>query len=64
MAKSAGLSGKTPHAARHAMGKRIMRNTGNLAAVQRQLGHRNAAYTLQYARPSFAEMEAAIGEEE
>jgi hypothetical protein len=31
--------------------------------VQRQLGHRNAAYTLQYARPSFAEMEAAIGEE-
>lgn len=63
VAKTAGLSGKTPHAARHAMGKRIMRNTGNLAAVQRQLGHRNAAYTLQYARPSFAEMEAAIGEE-
>jgi integrase len=62
VAQAAGLTGKTPHAARHAMGKRIMRNTGNLAAVQRQLGHRNAAYTLQYARPSFAEMEEAIGE--
>ncbi len=63
VAKTAGLRGKTPHSARHAMGKRIMRKTGNPAAVQRQLGHRNAAYTLQYARPSFAEMEAAIDEE-
>ena len=63
VAQAAGLSGKTPHAARHAMGKRILRKTGNLAAVQRQLGHRNATYTLQYARPSFAEMEAASGDE-
>lgn len=31
-------------------------------AVQHQLGHRNATYTLQYARPSFAEMEDAIEE--
>ncbi len=63
VAQAAGLSGKTPHAARHAMGKRILRKTGNLAAVQRQLGHRNATYTLQYARSSFAEMEAASGDE-
>ncbi len=63
VAKTAGLSGKTPHSARHAMGKRIMKKLGNPAAVQRQLGHRNATYSLQYARPSVAEMEAAIDEE-
>ncbi|MGE5159823.1 MAG: tyrosine-type recombinase/integrase [Gemmatimonas sp.] len=63
IAQTAGVSGKTPHAARHAMGKRIMQRTGNVAAVQRQLGHRNASYALQYARPSFSEMEAAINEE-
>lgn len=63
VARTAGVTGKTPHAARHAMGKRIMKRTGNVAAVQRQLGHRNASYALQYARPSFAEMEAAINEE-
>jgi hypothetical protein len=40
-----------------------MRNTGNLAAVRRQLGHRNAAYPLQYSRPSFAEMEEVIGDD-
>ena len=50
VARTAGVTGKTPHAARHAMGKRIMQRTGNVAAVQRQLGHRNASYALQYAR--------------
>jgi integrase len=63
IAQTAGVTGKTPHAARHAVGKRIMQRTGNVAAVQRQLGHRNASYALQYARPSFSEMEAAINEE-
>jgi integrase len=63
IAGTAGLTGKTPHAARHAVGKRIMQRTGNVAAVQRQLGHRNASYALQYARPSFSEMEAAINDE-
>jgi integrase len=63
IAQTAGVNGKTPHAARHAMGKRIMQKTGNVAAVQRQLGHHNASYALQYARPSFSEMEAAINEE-
>ena len=63
IAKTAGVSGKPPHSARHAMGKRIMQKTGNVAAVQRQLGHKNASYALQYARPSFSEMEATINEE-
>lgn len=46
----AGVEGKTPHSARHAMGKHIMEKTGNVAAVQRQLGHKNAAYSMQYSR--------------
>jgi site-specific recombinase XerD len=48
--KSGIKSNKTPHSARHAMGKFIMDKTGNIAAVQRQLGHKNAAYSMQYAR--------------
>jgi integrase len=46
---SAQVKGKTPHSARHAMGQHIMAKTGNIAAVQRQLGHRYAAYSMQYA---------------
>jgi integrase len=46
----AGVEGRTPHSARHAMGKHIIEKTGNIAAVQRQLGHKNAAYSMQYAR--------------
>ncbi len=49
---SAQVKGKTPHSARHAMGQHIMAKTGNIAAVQRQLGHRHAAYSMQYARVS------------
>lgn len=49
---SAQVEGKTPHSARHAMGQHIMAKTGNIAAVQRQLGHRYAAYSMQYARVS------------
>jgi integrase len=48
--KTAGVEDKTPHSARHAMGKHIIERTGNIAAVQRQLGHKNAAYSMQYAR--------------
>ena len=50
--RTAGVQGKTPHSARHAMGQHIMTKTGNIAAVQRQLGHRHAAYAMQYARVS------------
>jgi integrase len=46
----ANVSGKTPHSARHAMGKHIIDKTGNIAAVQKQLGHRQPAYAMQYAR--------------
>jgi len=46
----AGVEGHTPHDARHAMGKHIIDKTGNIAAVQRQLGHTNPAYSMQYAR--------------
>jgi integrase len=48
--KLAAEEGRTPHSARHAMGKHIIEKTGNIAAVQRQLGHKNAAYSMQYAR--------------
>ncbi len=49
-ARLAGVEGKTPHSARHGMGRHIIEKTGNIAAVQRQLGHKNAAYSMQYAR--------------
>jgi integrase len=52
----ANISHKTLHAARHAMGRHIIDKTGNIAAVQRQLGHRNVAYSVQYARVSNKEM--------
>jgi integrase len=48
--RTAGVEGRTPHSARHAMGKHIIEKTGNIAAVQRQLGHKNAIYSMQYAR--------------
>jgi site-specific recombinase XerD len=48
--KVADIKGKTPHSARHAMGRYIIEKTGNVAAVQRQLGHKNAAYSMQYSR--------------
>src|SRR5512144_2588182 len=54
------VKGKTPHAARHAMGRHIMQKTGNVAAVQRQLGHKNAAYSLQYARITDAELQEVV----
>ena len=44
------VQGRTPHSARHAMGKHIIAKTGNIAAVQQQLGHRQATYAMQYAR--------------
>jgi bifunctional DNA-binding transcriptional regulator/antitoxin component of YhaV-PrlF toxin-antitoxin module len=44
------VEGRTPPRARHAMGKHMMEKMRNIAAVQRQLGHRQAAYAMQYAR--------------
>ena len=58
----AGVEGKTPHSARHAMGKHIMEKTGNVAAVQRQLGHKNAAYSMQYSRITAEELGEVIND--
>jgi integrase len=54
--------GRTPHSARHAMGKHIIANTGNIAAVQKQLGHRQAAYPMQYARITAEELGQVLDE--
>ena len=58
--KVAGVEGRTPHSARHAMGKHIIEKTGNIAAVQRQLGHKNATYSMQYARITGEELRDVI----
>jgi len=56
----AGVEGHSPHDARHAMGRHLIEKTGNIAAVQRQLGHTNAAYSIQYARITDAELADAL----
>ncbi len=56
----AGVEGHTPHDARHAMGRKKKKKTGNIAAVQRQLGHTNAAYSIQYARVTGQELADAL----
>jgi len=58
--KVADVEGKTPHSARHAMGRYIIEKTGNVEAVQRQLGHKNAAYSLQYARITDEELNVVL----
>jgi len=50
VAKLAGVVGRTPHSARHAMGRHLIEKTGNIASVQRQPGHKNAAYSMRYSR--------------
>jgi integrase len=56
----AGVEGHTPHDARHAMGRHLIEKTGNIAAVQRQLGHTNPAYSMQYARITDQELNDAL----
>jgi integrase len=56
----AGVGGHTPHDARHAMGRHLIEKTGNIAAVQRQLGHTNPAYSMQYARITDQELNDAL----
>lgn len=62
VAARAGVEGRTPHSARHAMGRHIIEKTGNIAAVQRQLGHKNAAYSMQYARITEQELANVLEE--
>lgn len=42
------------------MGNHLIEKTGNVAAVQRHLGHKNVAYSMQYARVTKQEMLAVI----
>jgi len=58
--RAAGIEGRTPHSARHAMGRYIIEKTGNVAAVQRQLGHKNAAYSMQYSRITDEELNGLL----
>jgi site-specific recombinase XerC len=44
------------------MGRHLIEKTGNIAAVQRQLGHKNAAYSMQYARISEKEINEILDE--
>jgi integrase len=60
VAELAGVSGRTPHSARHAMGRHLIKKTGNIASVQRQLGHKNAAYSMQYARITEEELNEVL----
>ncbi len=56
-----GVGGHSPNDARHAMGRHLtIEKTGNIAAVQRQLGHTNAAYSMQYARVTDQELSDAL----
>ena len=56
------VEGRTPHSARHAMGVHLMKKFGNVAAVQRQLGHKNAIYSMQYARVTSDELQDALND--
>jgi len=56
----AGVEGHTPHDARNAMDRHLIEKTGNIATVQRQLGHTNTAYSIQYARVTDQELADAL----
>ncbi|MCP3922751.1 MAG: tyrosine-type recombinase/integrase [Desulfobacterales bacterium] len=54
--ESTNIKNRTPHSARHAMGLYIMEKTGNVAAVQKQLGHKNPMMSMQYLRVTNKDM--------
>lgn len=58
----AGVKGRTPHSARHAMGVHIVKKTGNPRAAQRQLGHKNPSTTMQYLQFTQGELQAVLDE--
>jgi integrase len=62
VAKIARVEGKTCHSARHAMGRDLMKKTGNPAVVQGQLKHRNFSTTVQYMRYTQKETLEALDE--
>jgi len=42
------------------MGRHLIEKTGNIASVQRHLGHKNAAYSIQYARITDEELNEVL----
>lgn len=60
--KLAGVKGRTPHSARHAMGVYFIKKTGNPRAAQRQLGHKNPSTTMQYMQFTQEEMQEVLDE--
>lgn len=51
---------KTPHSARHGMGRYILDSTGNIHAVQKQLNHDSPYYSLQYAQLTEEEIQQVL----
>jgi integrase len=58
--KAANITGRTPHSARHAMGRFIMEKTKKVGDVQRQLGHKNSLYSIQYSRITKDELDDVL----
>ncbi len=58
--QQADLEDKTPHSARHGMGRFLIDKTGNVSVVQQQLGHRNAAFSMEYARVTDEEIKGIL----
>lgn len=55
--------GRTPHGARHYMGNRIIKKTGNASAVAKQLNHSNLSTALAYAGPKRSDLVALLDED-
>lgn len=62
LAELAGVAGKTPHSTRHAMERHVIEKTRNIAPAQRHLGHKNAAYSMQYSPITDDELNAVLNE--
>jgi len=59
--EKAGLKGMSIHTARHSMAVHLLKKTGNLRQVQKQLGHSSPATTANmYADISFADMQEGL----
>lgn len=58
--KVAEVSGRATYSARHGMRRHVMEKTINLAAIQRQLNHKNIAYSAHYARLTAEELDNVL----
>ena len=58
----AGVINRNPHSARHHMGNRIMKKTGNAAAVAKQLNHTRLEMALAYSAPTFNSIRDLLNE--